>query len=75
MLAILIPFVFFGVFGLAFYAIIEYLHYSVGILLAFISLAVSLGLTSGVINANRIEKEENPVPEVSLIANISGSFT
>jgi hypothetical protein len=75
LLMVLIPFVSLGIFWLGFYAIIEFLHYSVGIILAIISLIVLWGLMSGVINLNRIEKEENPFPEVSFIANTSSSFT
>jgi hypothetical protein len=75
LLMTLMPFVFFGVVGLGFYAIIEYLHYSVGILLAFFSLAAGSGSISGVIRGNWIDKEENPDPEASFISSISMSVT
>ncbi len=71
----LFPFLLFCIFWLGFYAIIEYLHYSIGILLAVFSLAVVLGSISGVIQSNWIEKEENGVPEIAFAANISGSLT
>ena len=75
LLAILIPFVCFGVFGLGYYAIIKYSHYSVGTLLALIALLAVTGFMWGLTEHNWISKVENPLPGVDFIGNISFSFT
>jgi hypothetical protein len=58
----LFPFVIFGVIGMSFYAIIKYLHYSLGLLLAFFLLAGSLGIISWLNRSIQTErKSESPL--------------